>query len=355
MHCGAVTNKTSYYNYLSVPVVIVERSGFRFVVHPNVSENVSQQGFIVRVDKTIRSVNIGEIKKELLKVNDSINDELNILRDSLIESNYSNVLDGLNVPIDTVFTMDDFKNNNQCLYCDKRDIIVSLKNIDEASAHPASIDTVDGEELMLVKHNDINTNDLAIRLEIVDNNDYIGDRYTYALGEVRTIKAKKDPNRQSGFYYHSIVKNFLNKSNCVTKLEVLNVDEADTKLGLFKTKIDAQEAGDLKEARKKENLDLQHQIEILRKNTELNKNIHEQKILEHEHEKSIRDKEFDYAKREYEHRNNLLQQELDAKKMVADGNKDTRKDIMDLIKFLPQLIIAMSAIFVVFAKVKTPK
>lgn len=322
-HCGPVSLKRTYYNYLPINITIVDRNGLRYVIPPNISENETQEDFIIRQEFIIKYTSLEQVRMFVDTVKVFNNDEIEIIKSSFRDST-GNIYHGFVIIVDTKYPLSAFRENNTCLYCVKRDVVVSTKDINNASAHPADVDSVVGDEMLLVKQNNITDDDFVLRLEIVDNNDLIGDRYTYSLGEVRKIKAKKDSSKISGIYYHKVVKDIFAINKCTIVTEVYDIKEAEEKFGLFTSRSEAQEGGDLKEARKKEILDLQHKLELMKKAHEKEK--HEQDV-----------KDF-----EQERRNKLLQQEIEDEKM----KNDLKKEIINTLKFLPQLIIAIGAIYI---------
>lgn len=321
--CGPVSLKRTYYNFLPIDITIVDRNDLRYTIPTSIPENETQEDFIIRQEFIIKYTSIEEVRQFVESVKVFNNDEIDVIKASFRDE-MGTIYRGHIVTVDTHYPLDAFRDNNSCLYCVKRDVVVSTKDINSASAHPASADTVLGDELILMKQNSINESDFALRLEIVDNNDLIGDRYTYSLGEVRRIKAKKDPSKISGIYYHRIVRDTFTVNNCTIVTEVYGIKEAEEKFGLFNSRSEAQEGGDLKEARKKEILDLQHKIELMKKEQEREK--HEQDMQQMEKDK----------------KNKLLQQEIEDQK----AKNEVKKEIINAMKFLPQLIIAIGAIYI---------
>jgi hypothetical protein len=353
-HYGALTVTVNYFNYLPADVVVVQRNGFRCVIKSVTPTNQSQKDFIVRCEYRVRHDAIDEIRKTILRMDLSKNDELSIIQSAVIDTANHSYHSGLLVVIETRYSLEEFRELGKNIYCPKRDIVISLNDIESAPTHPHCVDTINGNELILVKECDVNIYDFATRIELIDNNNQIKDKYIFYLNEVRLIKPKIDYTRRSGVYIYSLKRDSFRKEGCYIHSDFHTLAEAEEKKIIFDTFSEAQSGGDIKETRKQEILNLEYEISVNKRLLDQEKSQREIEQNRIQHERAMENAEWEQKlkilQRELDHTNYLREQESKERKDYYERNSQQRKDTIDIIKFLPQLIITMGAVVVAFYK-----
>lgn len=360
-HHAPVSIAIKYFNYLPFDVCVVERSGFRHTVPSVIGENATQSDFIVQLIYTVRSSSISDLKRVINGMDVRPGDELNIIKMTFADNTgkygfHSYV--GFEVTLETRYRQELFSKVNCDLYCNKRDIVISSKNIVDASSHPYHPDSKYNGELLVSKLEELNDDDYAIRLEIVDNFDETGPMYGYSLGKVVTIIPKKDPGRLNGIYVTRIEKNNLSGNGFRIKTDKYELSEAHESLKLYDNIKEAQAGGDLASSRKLELENLSHEHTLLKRENDRVALEHKRELDEIEHNRKLETMQWEQRikllERENEQLTMLRENERNDRKDFMERNAQYRKETIDYLKFLPHLIISIGAIYLAINKMSPP-
>jgi hypothetical protein len=360
-HFSPVAVTINYFNYLPFDVSIVERSGFRHSVPSVIGENATHCDFIVRLTYTIRSSSISDIKRVINSMDVRPDDEVSIIKMTFADNtgkygNYSYI--GFEVVLETRYKHELFSKINSDLYCNKRDIVISSKPTSDASAHPYHADSKYGGELLISDLESLNYEDYAVRVEIIDNFDETGSKYSYSLGDVACIVPKKDPTRLNGVYVTKIEKNTLIGSGFRIKTDKYEISEAQEKLKLYDSVKEAEAGGDLAASRKLELENLTYQHSLLKRDNDQSSLKYKRELDDIEHARKLETLQWEqrikYLERENEQLTILRENERNDRKDFFERNSQYRKETIDYLKFLPHLIISIGAIYLAVNKLSAP-
>lgn len=356
-HYSPVSVAINYFNYLPFDVSIVERSGFRHVVPSVIGENATHCDFIVRLTYTIRSSSISEIKRVINSMDVRPEDDLSIIKTTFADNtgkygNFSYV--GFEIVLETRYKHELFSKVNSDLYCNKRDIVISSRQIHDASAHPYSSDSKFNGEPLTSDIEELNSEDYAIRVELIDNFEESGPLYSYSLGDVACIVPKKDPTRLNGIYVTKIEKNTLTGNGFRIKTDKYDLSEAQEKLKLYDSIKEAESGGDLAASRKLELENLTYQHSLLKRDNDQISLKHKRELDDIEHTRKLESFEWEqrikFLERENEQLTMLRENERNDRKDFFERNSQYRKETIDYLKFLPHLIISIGAIYLAVNK-----
>lgn len=348
---GPVETRVTYINNLPVDVSIVDRSGFRHTVPSNHKGNDFK--FTVRSEIKIRNESIREIKKYLSCLDTKFNHDLTIIKQVLLDGDNSNSFGGFIVYLDYSVELEELKQSGGSIYCKPKDIVISLCNIYNAPMHPFCEDSI--QDYFLPDGAD--NQDLSspvFKIELVDNNNSVGNRYVFAFGGLQEVRPKTDINRDSGVYLTMMESTVFNDKGFSFVQKKFTFEEAKEKLGMYKTREEAASAGDLHLSRKEELARLEHSNSILKHEFLEYKNKIELLTSQNDHEKKIYEgkmqERLDKLKAEKDEIEHFRELERTARKEDYERKSLERKDSSELIKILPLLVITIGSLIAAFSK-----
>lgn len=271
-HTGPVDIKTTYINYLPKPVVVVERDGLKHTV-PSV-DCIGERNFIVRREISLRNVSthssLLEIRRILSLYNNVENSTLTIIKDILTTGRSNYGYDSIRILIDYPVSMEVFRENNGTVYCQITDKVLSVLSYENTPAHPYAVDTINRLVLEEIT-GELDPNSPTVKIELVDNEHRISKRFISLLGKVREIKSKQDSTRKSGVYLSTVEKDGFREEGFTVTQTYFELDKVQDQLGIYKTKEEAESAGDLKTFRKENVMLMEHENILLSKLAEKEK------------------------------------------------------------------------------------
>ena len=352
---GPVQQTITFVNYLPIPITVVERSGFRHSV-PSTHMHGEEQ-FIIRQEIRIRNDCIGQLRKILSCMNTNTNYDLNVIKNIFLDQKEQRYYNGFVIKLDYKIDLDTLKINGGTLYSKTRDLIISSLSLNDCPSHPFAEDTIDENVFLGGDNLEQDLGSPSFKIEIIDNNDEIGNRFVLTLGEVHQIKPKSDLKRHSGIYVTTIEPNIINGMGYSLLQKKYTPKEAEEQLGIFRTKDLAKNAGDLKEARREELTRLEHNVLLLKQEVLTQKQTFDSEMQTVQHRRAMSELEhqvlinkLEKEKQQIEHVRELERAE---RKDYLDKVSQTRKDTSEIIKFLPHLIIGIGAIVVAVKKMKS--
>lgn len=252
-----IQRTVSYINGLRYPVTVCERNGVKYTIPP--------LSYMIRKRFTIKETYVIplSIMKDLEKQYTSVNHDMLSKDMKIIMEEYYRIRD---VMCFTTFKVDiytdikeDKLNDYRNVYVKDKDVFISSENIDSAENHPFSDRELHGERyLSMIQGNE---NALQFIIEIIDNNDNIGNRYINFAKEIHRIRPTKDPNREDGVYL-LVTDNTPDRS--IKNVKRVPIDKADELYGLYKNMDDARSGGDSKLIYSKEIETLKYESEKLK-------------------------------------------------------------------------------------------
>lgn len=346
---GPMVDSTTYHNFTTRPITVVSRNGFRQTIHPVAPDNPTQDGFIIRYERRLNYTALEEFRLFLNNVDIGGNDEIQIARDAFdLESSRS--FEGKTFVHETKYTLEDFAKINTCLYCTKRDVVVSTKSLYEASPHPFDPNNKDKAAVTFMNERDLL--EYFYHFEIIDNDRNIGIRYHSVCGSIKEIRPEIDYEKKSGVYHCRAVKDLLCKEGYRLQRDFYTAQEADKKFNLYRTHAEALSSTD-KAAHEAAMANLKRQMEA-------EKREHEKELFEHEKEKILLQEQIERSKysrderiEELKHKTKILDDEVHVRKTVREENAHKSKIWSEVMKKLPETIIAICSIIVLLHKAKS--
>lgn len=351
---GPIQQILTYINYLPIPITVVDRSGFRHIV-PS-THNSTEELFIVRQEIRVRHDCVGQLRKLLSCTNTSTNHDLNLIKTIFLDKQEQRYYNGFVVYLDYKLDLDTLKINGGNLYVKSRDIIVSTLDIQNAPSHPFAEDTIDENVFLGGDNLDQDLGSPSFKIEIIDNNDEIGKRYISLLGEIHQINPKSDLKRHSGVYVTGIEPNIINGLGYSLLQKKYTIQEAEEQLGIHKTRDLARSSGDLKEARREELVRLEHTNAVLKQEVSAQKQKFDAEMQSIQHQRTLDELQHQVLvnklEREKDQIEHVREIERSERKDYLDRVSSTRKDLSEIIKFLPHVIIGIGAIVVAVKKLQ---
>lgn len=370
--CGPITVTTTFINYLNSNISVVMRNGLRHTV-PLV-HNRNKKVFIIREKYQIRSESFDELLN-LFSVCSDINlPDLSALEAGFNETMRFNKFGTACVTVDTVIDLKSLERGKGSVYIPNRDLVISRSSLLDAVSHPFATNTI-----LIDKYKALvdNSKGASFYIEIVDNEAQISDRFFYIDKTLFEIKPIKDPSRSSGVYFCSVTADIIGNPQ-INKV-IYSIEEAQDRLGLYKTREEALSSGNTEASRKETIQRLTHEISLnnlkhTAEQNELKTKSEELKAeytnLEIENKKYILaletklrgieqvNKEAEY---EYKQKNILLANKLEKEKAKREKRKlDTsdyyehrshvRKDSSEMVKIIPSMVMGVIAIMALAAK-----
>ena len=233
--------------------------------------------------------------------------------------------------------------------------LITLDNRHLTSVHPESL-----EGKMVGSHDQyVKARPTGLLIEIVDNENLVKERFTFACNSVIRIQAILDPDRLSGVYVSTIRD--IGQSISVTDTERFSLLEAEVRFGLYRTHEEAQTNGNPE-------LIAKHLVERTKLELEETRNKAsmmeaENRQLETKYKKKLMDQEskqkqkiFDLETKNKKKASEILRlkEEMEKRKLVRDEYFETRsqerKDSSEMIKFIPAVLMGFIGAAVLFRK-----
>jgi hypothetical protein len=254
--------------------------------------------------------------------------------------------------IDYPVYLEDLKKNGGCVYSADGDVMVSVAGFENTPFHPFSKESNNIESIK--QHIDIDKkHEIQFMVKIIDNHCATSAKFYNIGNNVYKVVPYCDNTQEEGIYFigSSPVKSVKQNESKVIERHPLT---AALSLGLFSTIEDAMCFGDPALQRKGALAEYEHKNLISKKELEASKMEFEKEKLEMEKEKRLweaaidRDRLFrEVADREREQRR--LEEELEMKSRY-EKQSYSRKNTSEIIKFIPAILAAATAVAVVVRK-----
>lgn len=350
---------TDFVNLSSVIVVILDRQNMPVILQPAPAGTaMSPPRIEVRTHyQYFDNKNIRDTAIHVTNMNTNI-EGLGEDRKNLLETIHNSEIDGIRrsisftsvrkVPLSDIL-------KTGCLFDQSSGYLFTADNKHLTTLHPES-----NERRARGNHEQyVSSRPTGMLIEIVDNNNSINDRFTYAFNTVLKIGTVVDPDRTEGVYVTSVSD--VGMSTSETNTVRYSLGEAEIKFGMYRTREEALTKGDpelisknllektrmeLEEAKNKASLmeSENRQLEAQKKKELMELEVtHKEKILAMEAKNKEMSSELA-----------RLKEELEKRKIVREdyyeSRSSDRKDTSEIIKFIPAVLGGFIAAALLFRK-----
>ncbi|EKD22573.1 MAG: hypothetical protein ACD_84C00042G0001, partial [uncultured bacterium] len=256
-----VEYKMTYINNLPIPVTVVMRSGLKFVLKPEHSMTCNK--LIVRTEIVVNQSARFDLQKFLSSIDSSSSKELIAMREALDFQIKENRHGNATLTIDYALTYEKLKSFGGTIYFHELDIVISANNFESAMPHPYSKEGRDLEFIVGSKGR-FQESRFSYEIEIIDNIGRFGPRYINIGNKIFKLNPIKNLQKEDGIY---VLSDSETTGELVTGKRDVNYfqfEEAEEKLGLFRTFEDARDLGDASSARKFEIAKMERAADLLK-------------------------------------------------------------------------------------------
>jgi cell division protein FtsB len=342
-----VTLNVSYRNHLPHPITVVWRSGLKFTLPPLPS--MVEKRLLIRVDIGMLPMVRQELVRFLSAVDESSTPELRAMREALL-TQLGNKSGGARIVLDYPLGMEDLRSAGGSVYCHDTDVLVSMLALDQVPPHPYSV-MGSCERLVQVHADQLKGSGFGYTVSVVDNQGAHGDRFINIAGKVYKIPAARDTTKRDGIY---VVSNApVQGAYGVIGPEVKHYpfEGAEETLGIYRTPEEAATLGDLQGARKRELLEMEHQVQLSRKNLQEAEAKHSKEKADLEADNRRLQAQADKDKAELDKIKTREEQERQRIKDYYEDRSYVRKDSNEALKMVPSIIVGIGALIALFKAV----
>lgn len=367
----------SFLNKTENIVIVNYRSGISVPIYPEKTVHESEKSFIIKshycFNNNHRIIDTIKFLSKQKEINKTLSEDANILYQVLSDYydgnrniSFANVCISRNIPQRML-------SNNKRSYINVCDLLLEYGPHNPSVYHPYCNEAIAIEAYSKIINDYSPT---GVFIDIIDNEDMVGTRYTYMNNEVVKVNARKDSNKESGVYITRVTKHD-DFPQVVEKYHSFNSNLEE--LGLFKNQEEAMTGGNPELLLNKENFESKKELERL-------KNEHRKKELDYQ--KETNEIKLEMQRKDADHKSDLmkmdqdhasfkkktseeiielehrlekekkesikLKEELDAKsshrKDYYEERSYNRKDSSEVLKYIPLLAMGVAGIFVAFNK-----
>lgn len=323
-----VEYRQSYINKTHVPIVIVWRSGLKTTIPAENALN-DNSAFTIEVEMSFGV----DVKKDVQRVLSAV-DEKGTVELRKIKEAFANNVEGrwgrTRVLLDYSITIPEIKKLGGSIYYEELDIVISLNGLDDAPPHPYS---EEGKSMQLINVGDIKDIGFSYNIDVIDNLGIFGTRYININNKVYKVTPKKDMQKRDGIYVASNAP-VDNAIEINAKSSEYHAFDKAAELGLFRSIDEAMALGDMESARKKELLNLEHSLQVSKR---------EYQELQNRFDIEVAEK--DRLLKEAEHQLKEADIQLQKTKDHYENKSFQRKDSSETLKFVPGVIAAIGSMF----------
>mgnify|MGYP001024817864 CR=1 FL=1 len=357
----------TYINGLNVPVTVVLRSGAKFVIPPSHNRNLVE--FVICFKVTFSS----DVIVDTTSLSNDTSPESQLLADILESGTVSRRGMQSVGEIQYGVTKEDLYRKGNALYISNLDLVVTLLQGSNTPLHPFSESGV--RNRLIEQTEEINeVGGFGYRIDIVDNEQQFGPRFVNINNEVFKVHPQVDITRRNGVYRISSGPVEGDAPFTAPISRFYTFEEAEEKLGLYKSHNEAKTLGDVLASRKKEldeyALDIreeEHRLKQEKMNREEDfeqfKRKLEKERLQEEEERKLREQRWKREEQIMLERQTRLKDEIaeleHTRTVTSLGRKDyyeersyERKDSSEIVKFIPLVVGGLIAVAAAIYKQK---
>lgn len=362
-----------FINNLPIPITVVDRQGIRTGFTANRGQ-FSGDFILRRSEKFQPTVN--------LDLGDLLNDcgdmpsELSVQILGMLKQqpDVSRTLTRrmIDFTIDFTITMEDLRRNGGSVYVPWLDVVVSTASIQAAPAHPESM-VVKRQQLLGSGYLNAPQSGMHYQVKIVDRAGVFGDRYVNINGDVFRVPVVSQSSYQDGVYLISTHPSPTGEQFTYPRADYYRFDVADKRLGLYRTAVDAETLGDPQTAYKREldgrshqlKLDehemrkekgrLEHEAALRQASLTRDKEEYERRKMAWDSEVKMRETQLELAEQAWKEREHHMKQEAALLKDKLESSSNTRKVVLEVVKFGPTIAVGVWAIVKAVKKLSETK
>jgi hypothetical protein len=343
-YVSGIQKRTVCINHTRYPVTVIDRNNLRCKVECT-PEQYNRE-FILRDEYTVPVTAFPDLLRLFLERSEEVDyADFRIFKDSFYRQYEEHRFTPIQIILDCVIKEERLE-EHQSLYIVNRDTVVSLLYASQAPDHPHSYSVLLHERYMELAKT---VYGMTLSIELIDNEQLIGERYIYLAKQLLKLKPRKDPLRTSAVYVGITDRDDHNKP--IVNVGRFELEEAEEKLGLYKTREEAISGGDVKTLRQEQVAEMNHQLYMaqleLKQLEQTFKEELERTRAEHQQRDSaIKEKEAQFAKEKLEMETEAirLKARLDAERMTRESYYEersyNRKDNHDWFKFITGVLVA---------------
>lgn len=354
---GGIEFSTTFLNFTGKTIYVIDRSGIRFGVPASAKHRTDQ--FIIRKKYFIPRESVLDIQRTLTYTDLCHDDYPELAAFAQGFKNYSdNHPTNHSVIIDTPIDVSEIIKGNS--YVTNHDIVLTFETIDKKVQHPFA-----KPHLAEARYESFRAEykGLGTFVEIIDNENEIGDRFMLIAKAMRRITPRRDISRESGIYLVTIDEESTTSVHHAFK-------DAES-VGLYRTKEEAISAGDTAALLEADVVRLNHEVktqtlEYQRLTGQMNRE-HEEAMarmkhrnLEIESENKIKDTEIqriqrdrDMDRAQFEMKQAAMKAEYERERLreqqLSDRRSNSVKFKIELFKIVGA---AISGGLIIFAALK---
>lgn len=352
----------SFHNESNKFITVIGRDSFRFSLKP-LSKNTSIIGYnssmltnkILIQKKIVIHRSQAEEAKEFLNLAEHSDPNLLVIRDAFNQAYFSyahkrphedktGLLD-YTIYVQYSIDLNELNQIQEDYYHVPTDFLLSTKPLKEVSPHPFSKSALHATKPECARYS------VGVDFMIIDNDNEISDRFIMLGSDVYKIVPRIDKTKENGVYVSKYSYSATHQTRVIHESVCYPLDEADEKLGLFKTVEEAQSSGNISKRLEKDLLDAKNILRQRELEIERLKQEHEEKSLrfkdefnDKEHRRkdqtTDRDYQFEQFKAQLERDKLVMNSKLE--QMKAQNEKE--KASMENIKLFFAGIVAIAGI-----------
>ena len=359
-----------FFNGLSNTVTVVTRTGVKYNIPP--MGNPSFRGFLIRsLYRVIGGVNVDthDLWNDTGRIS-SVEAELiakAVTRDDARRGTHAMPHNGV---VDYVIQQSEFDEYGGVLYLSNLDVVLSALSPNDRVSHPHSLA---GMRQSLLEDNQtaLEHKGLTYQIRIIDRLGQFGDRFVNIAGEIFSIKAERNGgDLKDGVYAVSDYPTIGNDVDTLDRAQYYMFEEADKTLNLYPTYNHAKTLGNPQDVYKRELEVRGHELKMAEQQMAKDKAewqaASDQRRQQFETETHAR--KLELLQRESELKDieiRLSREEADLKQNEARLRRDTlllkdafenramdRKEVIEIMKYIPILLTGVGAIYVAIKKLK---
>lgn len=352
---------TTFENKTDETIVTLDRNNIPVTYKNNPNRFKGEQVFIVRI--TYEFLGREMAKETLLRLHEfqsrfKVQDENHLLIEKLLQDSYDRNPTG-NIHVITIerhIHLDDLK-RYKCIYEEGSDYLVNCSEGWLTAPHPHS---QEGRTFADHSHYVSGKKVSGCLIEVVDNDNKIGNRYVYCAKQLIKLNPVKDMSRQSGVYFTQ----FENCEHEADKIDphFMDFQQAQDNLGLYKTEEEATTGGAPEELAKKKTAEALKELERIKLDAaqEQARNkvkeaalaaellslktaneVLKERLAENELKRTERERQ---RKEEYAEREDKRKDKSQQRNDYYEDRSQYRKDTSESTKWIPTLLVGAMGI-----------
>lgn len=344
--------RTHYFNYTNRQVSVALRSGMKISIPP--AMNTVRRDFVVRLELIMKNTVKTNADKAFCAVGEESSPEMKILRDAYAVARNKVRFGNITLFLDYAVSWETLVENGGSVYYHDLDVLLSNLEPDSMPSHPYAWDG-HNNLLLDVQHTQLQGFGFGYSVKLVDNARKFGDRFLNIAGKVYRVPTQVDPTTRDGVYLVSnqpVVGDF---SPIDAAVKYYPFDRAEEEVGLYRTKEDALNLGDLATARKEEITRLEHTVNIQKVELQASKAKSDRDELTLKESLAIAERrriEVENLMADINHGRELEKTRV---RDFYEEKSHKRKDTTEWVKFIPAAVVGIGSILALAMKIFWPK